>query len=704
MSFYQKHDIFHHGRYYSPYRVRYPLVDFNAIKEGDDTDGTQTFPLCVKFDSSAKITFYIEYRDKFGVHPVIDKVIFSLPLENAARIDNFLLNISNSNYSDFEVLKLQDEHENVIGNISYTDFIPNINCLFDAASKVRATNIEILLSFFKELWNPESPFYIHDKSHAEKILSTIKESRVYQFIEKKFQFYFSLSLHVIDGSLKNRLFEERMTTNYNEFVDFLLKNDINDFIKPEHYNEDNWFLDPEREIFFLAEWNRKLQINTSMQVPIQKYLLHKHNTLTASRISDPRFWKIPVFLHAFSFFLFLACFWNWLNNQAEYSVGLLLAGGISYGAAILMTFLFQKNINLFMPRLMVTLLSSWLLVAGVSELVEAQILINNRLIAFSYLFILLVLMASVFAEVKHFSPYYKSFNGLDIHNIKILPILVFAFNTSVVIGVVLHLLLINSIIRNSNTLSQKVFKQEIQDQIVDIRNAYDEYSVALKKFSSNSLTYLNSYSSTNVTLEMKNDSILWVRSTAKSKNIDVLNDSYNHLINSVKFDTLNSTLYKDLKSYICTNRKRTFLDSIRSFGSKHLNTESINVGINFDTAGKIIKDNLYHAMALDTFFFNRARRIDSLLTIYTGEVELNKKLFFNSDIEKEAKKSKLADSLFYQFSYRSYRSAAIPVNSTFIGEERYVYTDMLMIQVIVVMALGIIGQLIISSTTITEAI
>jgi hypothetical protein len=667
--------------------------------------------------------------------------LFSFPLDTPERTDYFLLNTIDL---DTDIYPSLNDHR-----LYYSSAIQEKK-LFEVNGDYKLINIhEILLCLFDELYNPESDINKYSPVISDSIKGRINRSFVFSLIRKKFNFYKALydwkeivknfDLSKVESTsnefleLKMNLGFSKVKTAFNEFLESILNDSLGRTIPISKFDGDNWFQNPEQELENLKGINVDYNINDSPIKSIQNYFLKKHAILSALKvnfrneksnanegqtsskirksftakdylifgklnISDLLYYLIIAF-QLIAFMSFCILFVLWLKTRYDSTDLLMGLGIISFLISIVLLFIIQKinhngNFNLLMPRIFIAMTIVLYGIVGSEAILKNQFLVNRSTVGIAIICGLFILSFSIYFECRQHSPYYKLLAN-NLYNYKLLPILIYTFNVATLLVLSSQIIISHTFIDNTNIFSTQVFSEEL-DCLKKMHDQYKEYNEEIEKVQDQNCYTLFLILGKNVsnfrdTIDNETSKKLITGSKDLHLNESEINQSL-QLYDIFKRDVrISRALKADIKSRILNvalliGDKTKNIDPIHiDFSNEYMRGKGIN---------QLIKDFnylKYTAVQSDSILDLLSNRYVSLST----QAKIEPLLTYP---QKDNLKNSHKNDPNYGLIFKNSRVYVVKLFST----EAKIYPNMLMLQVIIIMLIGLVGQLFVSDKTVTE--
>lgn len=669
--------------------------------------------------------------------------LFSLPTDTPERTDYFLLNTSDIN------IKICTSDNKT--RLYYISDLPE-NKLFEVNRDDNLINIyEILLCLFDELYNPESDINKYSPVISDSIIGRLNRSSVFSLIRKKFNFYKALhnwneSIKNLDLSkvetdsdeyirIKKNLGFSKVKTAFNEFLDSILNDSLGRTIPISKFDGVNWFQNQEQELENLRRINSEYRITENPLKNIQNYFLKKHALLSALKvnfgnektntnkgqtsseiqkssttkdqlifgklnINNLLYYLIIVF-QLIAFMSFFILFVLWLNTSYESTNLLMGVGIISFLISIVLLFISQqrnktKNFNLVMPRIFIAMTLVLYGINGSEAILKNQFLVDSSTVVIAIICGLIILTLSINLECRQHSPYYRPWKK-KLYNYKILPILIYAFNGATMLVLFSQVIISHTFIDNTNIYSTHIFSEEL-DSLKKMRDQYKVYNEEIEKVQGQNCYTLFLILGQNVsnyrdTIDIESSKKLIARSKDLHLNENEINQSLQFYDVFKRDVRVSKELRADMK---IRNLNAAFLlsdivekaDPIQiDFSNKYLKEKGINHLIKEFNCLKNIAgqtDSILHLLSKRYVSLSTQAKIEPLLTFPPKK---NLQNLHKNDPD-------------YGLIFNNNRVYVVNLFSS--GNK--IYPNMFMLQVIIIMLVGLVGQLFVSGKTVTEPI
>ena len=599
--------------------------------------------------------------------------LFTLPLDSPERTDYFLNNAFDKNY----ILSVTTEYPYYFTQKSLNDFhFPELKVIH-----------RLLLCLFDELNNSGSDINKYSPKVSFQIKLRLEKSSVYQLIRKKYNFYKVLFEWKVDNIQSK---EGDVKAFYNVYLDVIIKDEIAKIIPDQNFSSGNWFQNPEKEMEHLVQSNLKYSIDKTSEKNMQNFFLKKHAALNAWSLLGTGWKWIFFILQASTFLSFLLVWVSWFSND-YLNTDLLLLFGVST-FSISFGILLRENINLILPRILIAMTLVLYAIVGSEVILKNQLFVDQNLIKVLALCGLILLYYFIYFECRQHSKYYQAFHWKGLYQFKIIPVLAYSFNSAVLLVILSHLFVTATFIENSNTMYNNKFIENF-NKLDSVRYQYVSYKETIVKAREQCAFSIFLITGQDITNAKLVDATLRIRHIASLKeeefNKELINQNiykYNNLRKELMIS--DSLLIKDITSRELWKK----FSSLQNFNNSEKQKKTI---LNYENIRAVID-----SLSID---FSRLNSAYSTCTIVSNSLDKTYKEFKNQKSleslltytkNKKENKSNLPDYGFH------YDQKHVYILKTFF--DKNIYPKMLMLQVIIIMLVGLIGQLIISDKTVTE--
>lgn len=653
--------------------------------------GEKTYPVQVKLKSNAIDFSFVKEDIDNPIRPEVIMPWFSVDLQESEHTDFFL-----QHTADYEerisVVNNPDFQIHFFWGIENKDFLKNKK--FINFISIR----QVLLCLFEDLNNDSGDFRKYSPEATDKVLEKLNRSTVYKLIWRKYSFY--RELHDFEIT-KHPEYKNRLQVLYAEYLPNLLDDVYYKEIPVKSLQSDDfWLQNPEQELETLARINKKHQIDEDSLVAIQNLFLKKHAMLNALRIKAGDLFIPIIGTSILACLLFIVTWICWLNDVFKHTTWIWGAGVFFFVSSLLLLLVTKKNfINMIMPRILVAILSVLFVMIGAEELITSMIDINAFGVTATAFLSLLILIFFLFSESRQHSPVYKVSLHLKMYNIKIVPILLHAFNLANVFVLGLQLVVMPHIVDRSDFIKSDIFAEKLREIEYTLSDC-EEYSknvAELDQYHNSLLSIGNSRTGGFSTLKI-NDST--------TTNLRVNLENYIPTLKQLREKYKKYKERLELGRYIYLNKH---LDSMvnkswetitkNSYKEPENVLDSIQIAI---TKGRGV-DDLHFQLT----HFYRAIQQDSILKeicIYQPDTtKISATAPFNSPFSKEFKLTYKPKNVIIIKPLKS-DCFSIRLFNDKTNDKILLYPALMMMQVCISLLLGIVGQLIISDRTVTEAL
>ena len=399
-----------------------------------------------------------------------------------------------------------------------------------------------LLEFISVVDTHAGIFAIYPK--FDELRAKLRASKVFRLLKAKLSYY----SYRYKGE-RETLNDDELTYLVGFYSDLLMDSDYNKVVPPAYYDGNSLLKNPEEELAELVggsgllRHKNKAKINHSTEQKIQSFFFTKHSVLNGVLRCRWLYFILLILMGiwsigaTFAFFMFddaensfvdwffdNIIWWDWLAVFAIIVLSILA--------------LLNKSINVFSLRILVTIAIGWITAFISEDLVKSQLEIDPNLVLFAWTGIMVVIIALIFSEVKQHSPYYNLkfwkwdlkfwkwdwkfwkwdlkfwYWDLKFWRKKICPTMVYSYFWALTVGVLMQFALYDDLLKNSNALSDIVYKENIEkadtyfmylnefkDALADYKETSEEFFLALGYTGNiNARTKSEGTDSTNVSL------------------------------------------------------------------------------------------------------------------------------------------------------------------------------------------------------------
>ncbi len=626
--------------------------------------------------------YYDTYDNGHSVSPYQSKVLLYIPLEDPQKTGYALLNIKNPT----GILKTRDD--NLSGyRLHYGDVIKNQEMMEIPGSLFSHTYYELLLCFFYDLNNRDSE--INKNSHALAAYTREKLSHceVYDLIQKKYSFYEDVKDYL--DSDEHPVKKSDLCITYNIYLDEILSKKIEEWVPGYSMDRSNWFSTPEEELQDLGDFDREFNIDNERFEDIQKALLAKHDVVKAMKLKASSIF-IPITANIISGLLFFGVFIFWLTNHYENSFWYLCAGFGFFAFAVIVHALQQgPRLSMFLPRIIVSISTAWFVLIASEEILKNQLNIDKLIILLGIPLVAMLLFIFIFAEIRQHSPYYYYKKNSTLYG-KTMLVIIYSFNFTVSLGFIAHPLVVDGYIKRSAVFENYIFSND-KDSLMMVKSEWESYRNKLLSAQSSNLVAFSMIPTQQLKAFLRyNDSI---KNEATSDNdkvkiISVFIKTYNNKILSLL--NRDSALLKEMncRHFPVLNLQQLKMQklTVNNYSSQiavPLSDNELEISKGIISCDTILE-------SLGKLIIN-ANDVDALISYKTYQEKLTKR-------ERQ-------QSINYGFKkdpeHIMRYETTLPL---FHDRHIVIYPLMLIFQTLIVLLLAIVGQLIISDKTVTEAL
>ncbi len=661
---------------------------FSSVFSIEIEDGKEHYPVQVKLKSNAIDFSYVKFDKEHPIHPEVAIPWFSVDLEESDHTDFFL-----QHAHDFEkkvfVDKNSDFHIHYFWGLENKEFLKNEP--FIKSLSVR----HVLLCLFEDLNNPSGDFRKYSPEMTNAVLTKLSKSTVYKLIWRKYSFY--RELYDYEAS-KHPEYYNRLKVLYAKYLTLLLKDVYYENIPYKTLQEnDFWLQNPECELDKLAEINKKHRIDDDSLTQVQNYFLKRHAVLNALKINAGSLFIPIIATSALAGLLFLINWICWLNGIFKHTTWIWGAGTFFFVSSLAMLAAKKNFINMIMPRIFVAILSVLFVIVGTEELFTRMIDVNASGVAITVALCLTVLIFFLLSESRQHSPAYKP-SLHRMYDIKITPILFHAFNFANVLVLGLQLVIMPQIVDRSDYIKSDIFA----DKLCEIEYTLKDF----EDFSKN-VTELDRY----------HNSLLSIENTKTSG------------ISSITVnDSIKTSLHLNLGNYIPTlkqlrEKNKEYKERLELNRYVYLKTKHLKPMIDkrLETTEKSYEGKLESVIDSIQFTIKKGRALEDLhsqLTQYYREMQQDSIL--KELCTYQPNTTKILTTLPYSSHFsKVYKLTYNPKKVIIIkplkndcfsiklfknDDKILLYPTLMMMQICISLLFGIVGQLIISDKTVTEAL
>jgi hypothetical protein len=529
---------------------------------------------------------------------------------------------------------------------------------------------------------------------------------------KKYNVYKELHNFIQKGLLPSQ--KKPLQIAFCLYLDDIVSGKLEHHIQGYQMGQDKWFQYPESELIQLSEINKRFSININREQQIRKTLLTKHDVLSAMKLQSS-YSYIPVFANILSVCCFLGVFVYWLvTGKYDNTMWILGAGVAAFFIGMIVHAVQQKmRLSLFLPRIIVSVATAWFLLIASEEILKNQLDVDKLIIIYGLPLASILLIGFMVAEIKQHAPYYQKYDFWKIFR-KTILVFIYTLNITIILGLLAHSLVVDGYIKRSGVYENYLFSN-VRDSLHNVIEAHKNYQNKLLAVqTSNATAYL-----------MLKDNIIKFSQeltvlTRDTTSWDTNNRSPNYLpVQTLKSDQHSvlispASLEKYFQSY---NNKIYSLESIEKsdyFTWITNDTVFFYCGKILDVRKKeIIKDSVIETLIYnDLLISNLINSLDDRLikffelSLFANEQD---KLLDIDTYEENKKTSKETDEAYLaqlkkEFNLHKKESGWLRYQPNLLHLKIFVYPFMLMFQTILVLLLSVIGQLIVSDKTVTEAL
>lgn len=639
-------------------------------ESSNDENRISDDPIWIKLkDDSIEFFLVVDQID----NPVVvhyHSHLFTLPLDSPERTDYFLNNGWNKNNG----LCPNTEHPYYLTQKSLNEYpLPELKIIH-----------RLFLCLFDELNNSGSDINKYSPKVSFQIKLKLEKSPVYQLIRKKYNFYKVLFEWKTDN-IKSK--EGDVKAFYNEFLDVILKDTFAKVIPVQKFSSDNWFQNPQQELEQLIQINTKHSIDPSSEKNIQNYLLKKHAILKAFRMTFNSSVKWIIASQIISFLCFILVLILWQFQKYENTSNILVFGVIIFLVPIFYAIIKSKKTNLIMPRILVAMGLVLYAIVGSEVILKNQFLIDLTTVKIVFYSGLLIVTSFIYYECRQHSPYYMFKQYMKI---RVFPILIYSFNLAVILVILSQLIVSHKFIDNSKVISSSVFANEFKE-LGSFRDQYLGYQDKIRKAKEQCefitfLTMKQDFVFKNSALDSQKIVNCVLALNKKINNIEKINQHIYSLNNLYKMIKEITPIKKDIED---RKLKDILLWGINDLSPSQLyqNRSSHNVEAIFNILHDLKKLNI-----ADSICNSISNSLTMTYDLYKETPKILDSFLTYKKVDKIDSKIK------YGFYFKPDRVYIVKLPFGLPS----IYPNMVMLQVIIVMLIGLVGQLIISDKTVTE--
>jgi hypothetical protein len=485
---------------------------------------------------------------------------------------------------------------------------------------------------------------------------------------------------------------------YAEYLPLLL-NDI--YYKEIPYKtlqkDDFWLQNPEQELDKLAEINKKHRIDDDSIKQIQNYFLKRHAVLNALKINAGSLFIPIIATSALAGLLFLINWVCWLNDVYKYTTWIWGAGVFFFASSLVMLATKKNFVNMIMPRIFVAVLSILFVLIGAEELFTRMIDVKTFGVIITAFLCLVIVTFFLFSESRQHSPAYKVSLHPKMYDIKITPILLHAFNFANVLVLGLQLVIMPRMVERSDYIKSDIFASKLNEIEYTLQDCeeYSKNAFGLDQYDNVLLSVGNTRTDGSTLIKRDSTttilSVKLINSLPTIKQLQEKNEKYK--------DRLELDRYVYLKKHLET----MINDSLKAIELHEVNPEDALNSIEISIAkGRVVDD-----LRSDLLTFYRFMQQDSILKeicTYQPDTTLITSIYpFNSPFSKKyGFKYEPKDVIMIKPLKRDCFTNRLFDDKT--KDETLLYPTLMIMQVCISLLLSIVGQLIISDKTVTEAL
>jgi len=649
-----------------------------------DNSSGKDVPVMVQLTHHGIEFYYDTYDKEHSVSPHQSLVLLYVPIEDPQKTGYTLLTIP----SPEGILKTRGKLPGY--RLHYGDMINNRG-LLELPGVVNAhTYFELLLCFFDDLNNHNSDINKYSHKLAEYTREKLSHCEVYDLIRKKYAFYEDVKDYLESGEHNEKKKDLRIT--YNIFLDEILSGKIEEWIPGYSMDKDNWFSTPEEELEDLASLDKKFEIDKERFEDIQKALLAKHDVVRTMKLTSSSVF-IPLAANIIAAFLYFSVFIYWLTNQYENSFWFLSAGFAFFTLGMIIHTIQQgAKLSMFLPRIIVSIATAWFILIASEEILKNQLNIDKLIIIIGIPLVITLLSFFVFAEIRQHSPYYSYKRNSRLYG-KTLFIIIYSFNFTVSLGFIAQPLVVDGYIKRSGVFENYFYSND-RDSLIMFKGEWESYRNKLLSSQSTNIVAFSMIPSKELQSNLIQIDSAGRRSESKSTANDnrwiVLRtfiETYNNKMNSL--NRMDSLLLREFE--IRKVKKSSFTQlNIQNLKKENWSSIAIPLSINELKISKAI-------VTCDSILESIGK-----LLINAGDVEsLIKYKTFQENITKKERKIPSK----YRFQKDTDDILRYETTIPFFPQRPIIlYPLMLIFQTLIVLLLAIVGQLIISDKTVTEAL
>lgn len=627
--------------------------------------------------------YYDTYDEEHSVSPHQSRVLLYIPIEDPQKTGYTLLTIP----SPKGILKTRGKLPGY--RLHYGDVINN-QLMLELPGVIDAhTYFELLLCFFDDLNNHNSDINKYSHKLAEYTREKLSHCEVYDLIRKKYAFYEDVKDYLESGEHNEKKMDLRIT--YNIFLDEIMSGKIEEWIPGYSMDKDNWFSTPEEELEDLASLDKKFEIDKERFEDIQKALLAKHDVVRTMKLTSSSVF-IPLSANIIAAFLYFGVFIYWLTNQYENSFWFLSAGFAFFTIGMIVHTIQQgAKLSMFLPRIIVSIATTWFILIASEEILKNQLNIDKLIIIIGIPLVIMLLSFFVFAEIRQHSPYYSYKKNSKLYG-KTLFIIIYSFNFAVSLGFIAQPLVVDGYIKRSGVFENYFYSND-KDSLIMFKGEWESYRNKLLSAQSSNIVAFSMIPSKELKATLSR-----IDGTGLSKSNITANDNRSSILGTF-IGTYNSKM-NSLNRMDSLLLREFEIRKVEKYSFTQLNIQNLTKENWSSLATPLSNNELEISKAIVTC--DTIIESISKLLINAGDVEsLIKYKTFQENITKKERKIPSK----YRFQKDTDDILRYETTIPFFPQRPIIlYPLMLIFQTLIVLLLAIVGQLIISDKTVTEAL
>jgi beta-galactosidase beta subunit len=654
----------------------------------------------LQFKANHLELYYNDFDGNQPSLPNIDFVLLRFSLNDTDQLNYQLLeSLSNPINNKNQFYNLSEKYPRIIYGSVLKEYSP------DLISGNKATFYDLVLCLFDDLNNTDSELYQYNAKEAASARRAFEKSEIYRLIISKQRlfktlYYLTLVKQTSVGKATglNTYFQD-FEIAFKAYLKDVSVGKIQEIIPAGKMGNKEWFYTPEKELLLLSKIHSEyLADDYNSKSLIRNTLLAKHDVIKTLNFGwQWAKWTI-VILHSIAFVCFITVFAAWSFYGILFGGHILLSvGACSFILALIIAIIsqwkfklpnFSGALNIILPRILVAVSTGWFIMVASEEILKNQIDLNPIMVIVALITAFILTSVFLIGEVRQHSPYAKP----CIPFLRMIIILVYTFNFAVLMGIVLHTLIVDGYVKNSKVYVDVVCEDTINSLQAqkNIHENYRDNLLFVQAANVISFSVLQKQDMVSkVFVKHEEDTIYYGIASNTKYNPDnsFINDfvlSYNNRVVAIKKSVYLQEICEN------ANAQSAFQDSLINMIDK-IQLVEYRAEYYRDTLISLILHN-------DKIFSSTVSKCEAILNIIDQKL-----LVFSND-------SILMD----KYTYKHSASADTNNGSTakyhryymdiFIFGKWILYPYMLIFQVAVIMMISILGQLIISEKTTTEAL